>query len=321
MSLSNESERIGMPFQAPAARPVDVLITSTHEWTSRSLASILAPRGYVVRKAYNGAQTLARVRGNPPDAIILDEQLPDCDAYTLCRQLNEENLITPSTPVFIALPRQPTRRDRLVALRANAWACLGDPLDAEELIAMLGTFVPGKLDADEARSHGLVDDETGVYNLHGVQRRAEELAAQAARKHSSLCCILLMPEIEPAPGAEDAPPPPLWLLRRVATALRTATRHSDAIGRLHSNSFAVVATDTNGSQARQLAERLAAAILAEPTEPSVPPVPRLRLRAGCHAVTDIQPHEGVKNLMEHADTALRRARADSERDWLQGCSA
>src|SRR5437867_13379839 len=94
-----------MQLRAPVARPVDVLIASTHEWTSRSLASILAPLGYVVHKTYNRAQTLARIRSNPPDAIIVDEQLPDGDSYELCRELTEQILISPSTPLFLSLPR------------------------------------------------------------------------------------------------------------------------------------------------------------------------------------------------------------------------
>src|SRR5437899_4470876 len=115
-----------MPTRGPAARPVDLLIASTHEWTSRSLATILAPYGYVVGKTFNRAQTLKRIRTNPPDAVIIDEQLPDGDGYALCRQLTDENLVSPSTPIFLALSRPPTRRDRIAALQASAWACLGE---------------------------------------------------------------------------------------------------------------------------------------------------------------------------------------------------
>lgn len=141
-----------MPTRAPAVRPVDVLIVSTHEWTSRSLASILAPLGYVVVKAYNRVQTLEQIRMNPPDALIVDEQLPDGDGYALCRELTKEHLISVNTPMFLALPRPPTRRDRLAAWHASAWACVGEPLDAEELTAMLEVFVPAKLNADKARA-------------------------------------------------------------------------------------------------------------------------------------------------------------------------
>lgn len=320
-----------MPAQGPAARLVDLLIASTHEWTSQSLASILAPRGYVVGKSYNRAQTLKRVRTNPPDALIIDEHLPDADGYALCRELMEENLIVPSTPIFLAFSRSPTRRDRIAALQAGAWACLGEPVDAEELIAMLDVFVPAKLDADQARSQGLIDEATGVYNMRGLVRRAEELAASATRRHVAMGCVLLAPEIEttngtesgrgaPAPtGAQSSLSPPLWVLRNIAAALRSSTRHSDAIGLLDTSAFAVLAPDTNAAQARLLAERLGAAIVAKPTSPSVPPLPRLHVRGGYHGVSgDPKGSVDAAALMRQADLALQRARADSSHGWLQG---
>ena len=328
-----------MPTRGPAARPVDLLIASTHEWTSRSLASILAPHGYVVSKTFNRAQTLKRIRTSPPDAVIIDEQLPDGDGYALSRQLTEENLVSPSTPIFLALSRPPTRRDRIAALQASAWACLGEPVDAEELVAMLGVYVQAKLEADQARSQGLVDEATGVYNMRGLLRRAEELAASATRRHVALCCVLLAPEIECAGRVEsldegatppaavittephDHPSPPLWVLRSIASALRSATRHSDAIGRLSTNSFAVVAVDTDAAQARQMAERLGAAIVAKPASANVPPLPKLRVRAGYHGVaTADKTTVDVATLMQQADTALQRARADSSQGWIQGYS-
>jgi len=308
-----------MPTQGPAARPVDLLIASTHEWTSRSLATILAPHGYVVSKTYNRAQTLKRIRGNPPDALIIDEQLPDSDGYSLCRELSQENLISPSTPIFLALPRSPTRRDRIAGLQAGAWACLGEPVDAEELMAMLDVYVPAKLDADQARSQGLIDEGTGVYNPRGLIRRAEELAASAARRHVALCCVLLAPEIEGNGDGPDASSPPLWVLRSIATALRSATRHSDAIGRLGTDAFAVFAMDTSALQARQLAERLGAAILAKPASANVPPLPRLKVRAGYHGIAGDDPRAAdVTALMQQADVALQRARSDSSQSWIQG---
>jgi len=301
-----------MQLRAPVARPVDVLIASTHEWTSRSLASILAPHGYVFYRAYNRAQTLRRIRSNPPDAIIVDEQLPDGDGYTLCRELNEENLISPNTPVFLALPRPPTRRDRLAALRASAWVCLGDPLDAEELTAMLDVFVPAKLDADQARIHGLVDEVTGVYNLLGLTRRAEELGAQASRRHAALGCVVLRPEVErDVDAAGTAPEAPAWLSRRIATALRSTARHSDAIGRLDTTSFAIVAIDTDAAQARQLAERLAAAIVAEFAAPSVPRLPHLRVHTGWNSMAEVHATPlDVSALIQQARVTLQRARAE-----------
>jgi len=324
-----------MRTQAPSARPVGVLIVSEHEWTSRSLASILAPHGYLVLKAFTREQALAYVQRDPPDAIIIDERLPDGDGVALCRELYDANLIAPSTPVFLALPRVPTRRDRLTTLRAGAWACLGDPMDAEELIAALGAFVPAKLDADNARATGLIDEMTGVYNERGLSRRAEELASEASRRHSAMGCVLIAPDT-------DAGEPSLALLRRIAAALRAVTRHSDVVGRLRTNAFAVIAVDTDDSQSRRLAERLATAILAAPAptagptalgdEPAFPalvghdgegsgrgsPTPRLRVRAGYHGVKDFQAASiDSSELMLRATAALHNARTDQPDAWLQ----
>ncbi len=306
-----------MRTNAAAARPVVVLIASKQEWTSRSLESILVPRGYAVLKTYTRAQALKQAQSDPPDAIIIDEQLPDGDGHELCQQLRARGLITPSTPIFLTLQRPPTRRDRLAALGARAWACLGDPLDAEELLALLAAFVPAKLDADQARTDGLVDEITGVYNVRGLTRRAQELAAHAARRHAALACVLLAPDPSPVEdgvteAAQEA------LVRRIAAALKATARHSDAIGRLGPSAFAVVAVDTDGGQARQLGERLAAAILAEADRPAEP-LPRFRLRAGCHGVPDFHAASiDSAELMLRATTALQRARSDSPGAWLQG---
>src|SRR5207253_1240233 len=200
------------------------------------------------------AQALGRVRHDPLDALIIDEELSDGDGYTLCRDLYDDGLISPSTPVFLVVPRPPTRRDRLAALRAGAWACLGEPLDAEELVAALDVFVPAKVDADHARATGLVDELTGVYNARGLTRRAEELGAHAARTRTGLGCVLLAPDTESGTL-------PLALVRRVAAALRANARHSDAIGRVGERAFAIVAVDTDAAQARHLPDRLTTAIL------------------------------------------------------------
>lgn len=307
-----------MRTKTPSARPVDVLIASPQEWTSRSLASILAPQGYLVAKTFTRAQALMHIRRNPPDAIIIDEELPDGDGHGLCRDLYEQGLISSSTPVILALARSPTRRDRLTALRAGAWACLGEPLDAEELVAALGVFVPAKLDADDARTTGLVDEMTGVYNVRGMTRRVEELGAHAARVRTALGCVVIAPDTEPPEGAELTPTDaPLALLRRIAAALRAATRQSDAIGRLSHDAFAVVAVDTDAGQARRLAERLVAAILAEP-RPTVAALPRFRLRVGYHGVPDFHVAAiDSAELMLRASAALQKARTDQPDAWLQ----
>jgi len=301
-----------MHTKAASARRVVVLIASMQEWTSRTLESILVPKGYAVIKTYTRAQALQQAQTKPLDAVIIDEQLTDGDGHQLCQDLRARALITPTTPVFISLPRSPTRRDRLAALNARAWRCLGTPLDAEELLALLAVYVAAKLDADQARTDGLVDEMTGVYNVRGLTRRSQELAAHATRRNAALACVLIAPEHSPdEEGVTEATQEAL--VRRVAAALKATARHSDAIGRLGRSAFAVVAVDTDAGQARLLAERLAAAILAE-----APALPRFQLRAGCHGVSDFRTASiDTAELMLRATAALEKARAQPRGDWLQ----
>jgi len=66
-----------MHTKAASARRVVVLIASMQEWTSRTLESILVPKGYAVIKTYTRAQALQQAQSKPLDAVIIDEQLTD----------------------------------------------------------------------------------------------------------------------------------------------------------------------------------------------------------------------------------------------------
>jgi two-component system alkaline phosphatase synthesis response regulator PhoP len=47
----------------------------------------LEKEGFKVDLAYNGVEGLAKVRANPPDAIVLDVMMPEKDGYTVCKEL------------------------------------------------------------------------------------------------------------------------------------------------------------------------------------------------------------------------------------------
>jgi len=291
-----------------------VLIASKQEWISRALETILAPRGYFVRTAFTRADTLAQLLAEPPDAVIVDE-LPDVSGQEFCRELRERRLISPTMPLLLTLSSPATRRDRLAAWRAGAWACLGDPLDAEELLAILDAFVPAKLAADQARTESLIDEATGVYNARGVTRRARELAAQAARDHAALGCVLLAPDLsDTSSDGNDE----LQLLQSIAESLKTAARTSDAVGRLGPTAFIIIAVDTDAAQAHSLGERLADAVRAARGKAGNGEAHPLKLFGGCHGVSDFRTAAiDASELMLRATAALDRARSDPSGAWLR----
>src|SRR2546426_11798830 len=99
-----------MPDQAGAARPAVILIATKQEWATRSLESILAPRGYIVLRSYTARRTLERVLRDRPDIIVLDAQLADANGDDLCRALRTRHIVGDGTPILLTLPRPATRR-------------------------------------------------------------------------------------------------------------------------------------------------------------------------------------------------------------------
>ena len=223
-----------MTDAAAASRAPLVLLANAQEWVSRSLESVLRPNGYTVLKAFSARDALERAHRSRADVIILDNGLPDTDVLTLTRALRVDPFITPSTPILITFSGPLTRTDILDALRAGANGIWGVPLDTEEFLLRLEGHLRAKLDADQARSEGLTDARTGLYNARGLERRARELAAHMDREEGSLAA----------------------LTESLARTLRATARSSDAVGRLGPREFAVLAPHTDAEGAVHLFRRL-----------------------------------------------------------------
>jgi PleD family two-component response regulator len=294
-----------------------VLVASGQEWSTRSLETVLGPNGYDVLRAYTGARAVEEARATRPDVIIVESTLPDGDGLEVCRQLRREPQIAPSTPILLISAESPTRQRRIDALRAGAWDHLVQPLDAEEFLLRIKALSQAKQDADRAREDGLLDWDTGLYNMRGVARRAQELGSQAARAHAALGCVVLAPEFDStdvaAAEAHLANAVPL-----LAHVFKAVGRRSDAIGRLGRTEFALVALDANAAGCVKAAERLAHAVDFAPGAFSIPP---FALRAGYYSVADFHeaPVDAVETIFR-ATAALRLARSDPAGGWLRGFS-
>jgi len=231
-------------------RPPLVLIVNDQEWSTRSLESILAPNGFAVLRAYTGSKGLERALAAKPDVIIIGAALPDMSGVDLCAALRGHPRISPSTPILVTTTGRPTRAERLDALRAGAWDYLGHPLDAEELLLRFDVYVRAKHDADRARNEGLVDGLTGMYSVHGLARRARELAAQAYRQNGAFACVVFRADdVEHQAVVES-------VVQDFAERLRIGGRTSDAVGRIGEAEFAVFAPGADEAGAEAMVRRL-----------------------------------------------------------------
>ena len=282
-----------------------VLLIDDQEWTSRSIESILRPKGHVVLKAYTGQQALDLVKKVSPDALLVDVHLPDIDGIDLVRQLRKSPTISSMTPILMITGGSVGRAERLEALGAGAWDILTHPVEPSELILRMETFVRAKHDADRLRDEGLMDPATGFYNARGIIRRAKEIGADALRFERPVTCIAFGPHWQNSTTESRVEA----VNQQVAAALRAVTRVSDTVGRLGQGEFVVMAAGTDESGAVRLADRVFEAMKAAAGPDLVEREELSRIRAGFYAARGHEPTT-PEDLLLRATMALRRAQAD-----------
>jgi len=283
-----------------------LLLVDDQEWTSRSIESILRPKGHVVLKAYTGQQALDLVQKVSPDALIVDVHLPDIDGIDLVRQLKASPTIQSTTPILMITGGSVGRAERLEALAAGAWDILTHPVEPNELILRMETFVRAKQDSDRLRDEGLMDPHTGFYNTRGILRRAREVGADAVRFDRPLTCIAFGPHS--FGNREDEEAVVQAVSAKVAAALRQVTRVSDTVGRLGPGEFIVVAPGTDQTGAVRLAARVFQAVEAAGLGDLTPDELGM-IRAGFCAIRGDEPTT-AEDLLLKATMALRKAQAD-----------
>lgn len=308
-----------MPDSDAPERPPLILIANDQEWSARSLETILGPSGYAVLRAYNGRQALELARTARPDLIVLDERMPDLRGTDVCRILRDDPQFGAHIPVIIVTADLVDREQQLVALRAGAWDCIGEPLDAESLLLRIGTWVRAKREVDRVAERSLLDDATGLYNMRGLARRARELGAEALRSRTALACVAVAPE--PAPTSGDT-----LVMEELADRLaehlggviRQTGRASDAIGRLGRSEFAIITPATQAEGVLRLVERLQSEVESSPLEAGAE-LHSLRLTAGYCAVDDYAESKvDAEEMLHRAAAALRRARGSDGEGVVRG---
>ncbi|MBI3297564.1 MAG: response regulator [Elusimicrobia bacterium] len=89
--------------------------------------------GYEVRGAADGLEALELITADPPDAVVLDLQMPNLDGFGVVRKLKEDVLLQ-HLPVLI-MSAAGTQANKIEGLELGADDFITKPLDLPELIA------------------------------------------------------------------------------------------------------------------------------------------------------------------------------------------
>ena len=297
-----------MPAPDTSTRPPLVLIANDQEWAARSLDSLLGPKGFAVVRASSGYQAIEMARTTRPDAVIVDAQLQDIGGLEVCRILRHDPQFSGATPIIVISHSPGGRTERLDAFAAGAWDFCTQPLDGEALLLKLATFVRGKREGDSLREESLLDEATGLYNMRGLARRAEEIGAEATRLGHALTCVAFAaaPDISQETGSDRET---RRIAEHVGLVCRQQGRLSDAIGRLGQNEFGVLAPSTNERGALLMVKRLRTALEAGPAV-VVGTRKALKVSIGYRTVSDFSRAKAdAMEMLLDATNDLRRTRA------------
>lgn len=283
-----------------------VLVASQGEWVGRSLENVLESNGYSVLRVESGRRALELSRRTKPDAILLDDSLPDISGVDVCRALRDDPLFNHATPIFLMAAVQHASRVRTAAYEAGAWDYCTLPLDVETLLAKIGTFMRGAREIDESRANALVDRLTGLYSSHGVDRLLEQLSARAVRKKEPIACVVLASEML-QDGSALTPDHATDVLAELTEVCRSSSRRSDVVGYLGDSRVAIVAPDTDVAGVLRLIDRLREGI-ERLNAKSRSGRSSASLRVGYYAVPNLAEANLVPaDLVQRAKTALEYA--------------
>ena len=293
------------------SRPPVVVVVSDEEWGSRSLESLLGPRGYAVLRVSSGSRTIELVRTMQPDAVILSSRTEDLSAIEVCRTLRDDTG-SAGMPIIVTANDGGGRSERVQAYNAGAWDYCIQPIDGEVLLLKLATFLRAKQVLDHAREGSLIDEPTGMYTLRGLTRRAQEIGAEVGRKREALACIAFAPLADVASGPSLlAWRDPGAIAEHVASVCRRSGRMSDVFGRMGTMEFAVLAPATDDRGAAKLLARLQEAMSEGDSSASTQHLP-VRLLAGVASVPDFSTgNSTVLDLLLRATEELRKVRVPS----------
>jgi two-component system, OmpR family, response regulator len=122
-----------------------VLVIEDDDGTAQEIMTALCDRGYVLDRAADGTDGLARARAGAWDVLVVDRMLPGLDGLSVIETLRQEGIKTP----VLVLSALSAVNDRVRGLRAGGDDYLAKPFALVELAARLEALLRRPADPRE----------------------------------------------------------------------------------------------------------------------------------------------------------------------------
>ena len=106
---------------------------------------VLVARGYNLIEAENGMKGIAAAENQDVDLILLDINLPDIDGYEVARRLRSNPKRKLAHIPIIAITANALKGDAAKALDAGCDLYMAKPIDIQQLLERIETFIPSSI--------------------------------------------------------------------------------------------------------------------------------------------------------------------------------
>jgi two-component system alkaline phosphatase synthesis response regulator PhoP len=137
-----------------AATPARILIADDNPQGVELLEAYLADTGYEVATAFDGEETLRKVRDWGPALVLLDIMMPKTSGFEVCKRLKADPATRGVAVLMITALDQPADVDR--AVDAGTDDFLTKPINQTDLLRRVRALL-------ESRDHGGDLDRTIAY--------------------------------------------------------------------------------------------------------------------------------------------------------------
>lgn len=262
--------------------------------------------------APDGHTGIELARGERPDLILLDVEMPDMSGFDVCRRLKSDVELMMIPVIFLSAAESVA--DKVQGLDLGAVDYVTKPFDAFELRARVRAALRMKRVQDLLITHASIDPLTGLPNRRALTGRLRQEWLRVSRRGGSLA--LVMADLDNFKKLNDRHGHPAGdrMLQAVAGAIRNICRESDLPARYGGEEFAILLPDQDARGAAAMAERCRVEIEAlRITHESG--LLRLTVSMG---VADGAGASTPEQIIERADKALYRAK-ESGRNRVHAC--
>ena len=245
-----------------------VLVVENDSAWGLPVAEVLQSSEYHLVHVGEGRSALEKAAEDPPDVVLVQDNLPGLDGYTLCRRLRGR--AATATARIILMLTENTPDDRVDALNVGADGYLGPPFDSQEVAAKIGAELREKAMIDELRKANaalrmatenlkraaITDPLTTLYNRGYFDQVCEREFHRAKRFGLELSCVLTdidnFKELNDTYGHQAGD----LVLVTYARLLKKNVRNIDLAARYGGEEFALLLPNTDYEGGWTVAEKV-----------------------------------------------------------------